>query len=123
MANSVEKIRSSERKFVAVCDLIKSLLVCVVISILGWHTITMFTAALQAKPETLTAFADCLKSWNLMEVLLTLVSIITGCGWYFEHKRNNHLVEKEGFLRREKESGDPIHTRSGLNATGATPKN
>jgi hypothetical protein len=123
MANSTEKIRSGERKFVAVCDLIKCLFVCVVISILGWHTITMFTAALQAKPETLTAFADCLKSWDLMEVLLMLVSIITGCGWYFEHKRNNHLVEKEGILRREKESCDPIHSRSGLNATGATPKN
>ncbi len=123
MAKSNEKIRASERKFVALCDLVKHLAVCVIVGILGWHTITMFTAALQAKPETLTAFASCLKSWNLMEVLLGLVSAVTGCGWFFEHKRNNHLVEKEGKLRHEKESGDPINSRSGLDAKGATPQN
>ncbi len=119
----LEEIAYKEVKFVKVCDLIKLLLVCIVIGILGWHVITMFTAALQAKPETLSAFAECLKSWNLMEVLLFLVSTISSCGWYFEHKRNNRLVKKEGILRHEKESSDPIHTRSGLDETGATPKN
>ena len=116
------EIAYKEKRFVKICDLIKYLAVSVVIGILGWHVITMFTAALQAKPETLTAFAECLKNWNLMEVLLGLVSTITGCGWYFEHFRNNSLVKKEGALRHEKESSDAVNTRSGLDETGATPK-
>ena len=123
MGASAEKIRAGENKFIACCDLAKHLAVCIVVGVLGWHVITMFTAALQAKPETLTAFAECLKNWNLMEVLLALVSAITGCGWYFEHSRNNRLVKKEGALRHEKESSDAVNTRSGLDETGATPKN
>ena len=119
----LEELAYKEERFVKVCDLIKFFFVCAVIGVLGWHVITMFTAALQAQPETLSAFAQCLKSWNLMDVLLGLLSTISGCGWYFEHKRNNKLVKKEGALRHEIESADPIHTRSGLDETGATPKN
>ena len=122
MGASIEKIRAGENKFVACCDLFKSLAVCTVIGVLGWHTITMFTVALQAKPETLNAFAECLKNWNLMEVLLSLVSTISGFGWYFEHKRNNRLVKKAGHLRHELECSDPVNARSGLDETGATPK-
>jgi len=119
----LEEIAYKEVRFVKVCDLIKHAMVCVVIGVLGWNVIIMFTAALQSKPETLNAFAECLKNWNLMEVLLFLVSTISSCGWYFEHNRNNRLVKKEGILRHEKESTDPVHTRSGLDETGATPKN
>ena len=123
MGTSAEKIRAGENKFIACCDLAKHLAVCIVIGVLGWHVITMFTAALQAKPETLSAFAECLKNWNLMDVLLALVATISGCGWFFEHKRNNRLVKKEGNLRHALESSDAVHTRSGLDETGATPKN
>lgn len=122
MGVQLEKIHSDERKFVARCDLFKHLLTCAVIAILGWHAIDMLTAALQAKPATLNAFAKCLKEWPIMGVFLSLVAATTGGGWYIEYRRNNKLVIRIGELRHELEKLDPVNDRSGLDETGATPK-
>ncbi len=122
MSTQLEKIHAGERKFVAVCDLIKWLAVCVIVGILGWHAITMLTAALQAKPETLNAFSKCLAKWRVMEVVLALVASIAGGGWCIERKRNNKLVRKTGARRHDREAADPVNSRSGLDEVGATPK-
>lgn len=122
MGAQIEKIHSDERKFVARCDLFKYLLTCTLIAILGWHAIDMLTAALQAKPATLNAFARCLKEWPIMNVLLSLITAMAGGGWYIEYRRNNKLVIRIGKLRHELEQHDPINERSGLDETGATPK-
>lgn len=122
MSAQLDKIRAGERKFVAVCDLIKHFLTLAVIGILGWKIIEMMTVALQAKPDTVSAFAECLKEWRFMDVLLALVAILAGGSWYREHRRNNRLTRKNGELRHAKESADPVHTRSGLDEIGATPK-
>ncbi len=122
MSTQLEKIHAGERKFVAVCDLIKWLAGCVVVVLLGWHAITMFTIALDATPTTLNAFAKCLAEWRVMEVVLALVGCIAGGGWYIERKRNNKLVLKAGARRHDREAADPVNSRSGLDEVGATPK-
>ncbi len=118
----LEKVHAGESKCVAVCDLLKWLGVCLVVGVLGWHAITMLMVALQAKPATLNAFVKCLAEWRLMDVLLALVGILAGGGWYIERKRNNHLVRVVGSLRHDREASDPVNSRSGLDEVGATPK-
>lgn len=122
MGAQLEKILAGEHKFVAVCDLLKHVATCAVILLLGWKSIAMLTASLQAKPATLTAFAKCLQEWHFMDVLLGLVTALSCSAWYIEYRRNNHLVIKIGQLRHEIEAEDTVHTRSGLDKTGATPK-
>ena len=119
---SIEEIHTSEKKFVSVCDLLKSLFVTCAVSFLGYHVIAMMTNALSASPETLTAFAKCLSEWNLSQIVLTIASAICGGGWFIEHKRNNRLVKRNGDIRHEKESHDAVSTRSGLDEIGRTPK-
>lgn len=119
---SSEEIHAGETKFVAICDLTKSLTVAAVIAFLGYHVVVMMTKALSANPETLTAFAKCLAEWKLSQVVFAIASAIFGCGWFIEHRRNNRLVKRNGEIRHEKESSDTISTRSGLDSFGRTPK-
>ena len=119
---SPEEIVSSERKFIVVCDLLKSIAICGVVAFLGYRVVTMMQAALTAKPECLEAFAKCFKEWNVVEVISVMASGIFGGGWYFEHKRNDKLVKRNGEIRHEVESSDKVSTRSGLDEVGRTPK-
>ena len=117
-----EEIVSNEHKFVVVCDLLKSFAVYGVIAFLGYRVVIMMQAALAAKPECLEAFAKCFKEWNVVEVISVLAASILGGGWYFEHKRNDKLVKRNGEIRHEVESSDKVSTRSGLDEVGRTPK-
>jgi len=118
----IVELNVAERKFVSVCDTIKTLFVCVVVGVLGWGAIEMLKLGLTTDASHLTALAQCLEKWNVMDVLLLLASIVSGSGWYWERQRNKRLVKKEGDLRREKESSDPVSSRSGLNKTGDAPE-
>ena len=119
---STEEIIASERKFVAVCDLVKITMVCGVVSFLGYQIVRLMKEALLAKPESIDSFARCFSTWNIVELLSILASLIFGGGWYLEHKRNDRLVKHNGEIRHEIESTDSISTRSGLDSVGRTPK-
>lgn len=119
---SPEEVVAGEHKFVVFCDLLKSLAVCGVIAFLGYRIVLMMQAALAANPECLEAFSKCFKEWNVVEVIAVLAAGIFGGGWYFEHKRNDRLVKRNGEIRHEVESSDKVSTRSGLDEVGRTPK-
>ncbi|MBR3583582.1 MAG: hypothetical protein IKO01_09120 [Kiritimatiellae bacterium] len=122
MSIQVEKIRAGERKCIARCDLAKHGITWGVICFLGWQAIKVLQLALQAKPATLSVFAQCLKAWNIPAWLMAITSGICATGWRIEYRRNVRLTTTNGDLRHQLEKDDAVHTRSGLDETGATPK-
>ena len=112
--------RDTER-FVQICDIVKTIIHGIIITILGICAAYVMVVALKAPNENINAFAKCLKELHLSDIIKYIAIAICGGGWYIEHKRNNKLVRKEGELRHEKEYRDPVNTKSGLDEFGATP--
>lgn len=117
----IHKLNSEERKFVERCDLIKAVIRDVIICVLGLAFLWTVHDALNARPETLSQFAECLKACNIPGIIKALLAVLGYGGWWLEKRRNRRLVRKEGDLRREKEYHDPVSTRSGLDKFGLSP--
>ena len=119
----LEELAYKEEKFVRICDLVKTALHCIVILGLGISTAWVMVKALRVPQENASALAECLKAVHLNDIIKYVVIGICGIGWYYEKRRNNRLVRKEGELRHRKEQSDPVNSRSGLDEVGATPQN
>jgi len=91
MSTQLEKIRAGARKFVALCDLAKHGITWGAIGFLGWKLIEVVPLALQSKPATLTAFAQCMKEWNIPAWLLSATTGVCVIGWRRCHHRSERL--------------------------------
>lgn len=118
----LEEIAYKTEKLVRMCDLAKTFLHGVVILGLGASAAWVMVTALKVPGENVSALANCLKAVHLNDIIKYVAIAICGGGWYFEKRRNNRLVRKEGELRHQKERNDPVNPRSGLDEVGATPK-
>ena len=118
----LEEIAYKEEKFVRICDLVKTFMHGVVILGLGVSAAWVMVTALKVPQENASALAECLKAVHLNDIIKYVAIAICGVGWYYEKRRNNRLVRKEGELRHQNERNDPVNTRSGLNEVGATPQ-
>ena len=119
----LEEIAYKEEKFVRICDLIKTFMHCFVILGLGASAAWVMATALKVPEENTNALAKCLGAVHMADIVKYIAIAICGGGWYFEKKRNNRLVKKEGELRHKIEQSDLVNSRSGLDEVGATPRN
>ena len=118
----LEEIAYKEEKFVRICDLVKTFMHGVVILGLGVSAAWVMVTALKVPQGNASALAECLKAVHLNDIIKYVAIAICGVGWYYDKRRNNRLVRKEGELRHQNERNDPVNTRSGLNEVGATPQ-
>ena len=126
MAKS-DKVKLAEiayktEKLVKIYDLAKVFLHCAVIFGLGVSAAWVMITALKVPEGNVNALAKCLGAVHLNDIVKYIAIAICGGGWYFEKRRNNRLVRKEGELRHQNERNDPVNTRSGLDEIGATPQ-
>ena len=84
----------------------------------AYKLFAMLSDVAHAREGTVWALAALVEKLSIDRILLGVGNVIFGVGWCCSRSRNKRLTKKLGEFRHALESGDLVHTRSGLDQFG-----